>query len=92
MRKDMALTELLAVFKDKPLEFEPGERWKYSNSGYILLGAIIEKASGGTYEAFLQRNFFDPDPLRLKHTHYGQADRVIPRRIPGTAPGRTALS
>jgi CubicO group peptidase (beta-lactamase class C family) len=85
MRTDMTLAELIAVFKDKPLEFEPGEYFKYSNSGYILLGAIIEKASGVTYEAFLQRTMFDP--LGLKHTHYGSADRIIPRRVSGYEAG-----
>jgi len=85
MRKDMTLPELIAVFKDKPLEFEPGEHFTYSNSGYILLGAIIEKASGLTYEAFLQKNIFDP--LGLEHTYYGSTARVIPRRIPGYEAG-----
>ncbi len=85
MREDMTLDELIAVFRDKPLEFEPGERWSYSNSGYVLLGAIIEKVSRLTYEAFLQKNIFDP--LGLRHTHCGNTARVIPRRIPGYGPG-----
>jgi len=85
MRKDMTLTELIDVFKDKPREFVPGEHWKYSNSGYILLGAIIEKASGLTYEAFLKKNIFDP--LGLKHTFYGSVSRVIHGRVPGYEAG-----
>lgn len=85
MRKDMSLTELINIFKDQPMQFAPGERWSYNNSGYILLGAIIEKAAGTTYATFLQKNIFDP--LGLKHTHYGSATRVIPRRIPGYGPG-----
>ncbi len=40
----------LAMFKDRPLEFAPGERWAYNNSAYVLLGAVIEKVSGKTYE------------------------------------------
>lgn len=52
--------EMIARFRDKPLEFPPGEKFRYSNSGYILLGAIIEQASGCTYEAFLQDNIFTP--------------------------------
>lgn len=92
IRKDMALTELIALFKDKPMEFEPGERWNYNNSGYILLGAVIEKASGMSYEAFLQKNILDP--LGLKHTYYGSASRVIPCRVPGYAfgPNNTILN
>lgn len=84
-RKDMTVTEIIALSKDKPFEFEPGERWNYSNSGYILLGAIIEKVSGMKYEAFLQKHIFDP--LSLKNTFYGSATRIIPRRITGYAPG-----
>jgi len=85
MRKDMTLTELIDVFKDKPREFVPGEHWKYTNSGYVLLGAIIEKASGLTYEAFLKENIFDP--LGLKHTFYGSASRIIHGRVPGYEAG-----
>lgn len=53
-------TQTIARFKDKPLDFQPGEKWSYSNSGYVVLGAIIEQASGKTYEAFLQENIFVP--------------------------------
>ncbi len=84
-RKDMTVAEIIALSKDKPFEFEPGERWNYNNSGYILLGAIIEKVSGMKYEAFLQKHIFDP--LGLKNTFYGNATRIIPRRIPGYASG-----
>jgi CubicO group peptidase (beta-lactamase class C family) len=86
MRKDMTLKEIIDIFKDKPMEFSPGERWKYCNSGYILLGAIIEKVSGETYEAFLQKHIFDP--LAMKHSYYGSASRVILRRIPGYSKGK----
>jgi len=89
MRKDMTLKEIIDLFKDKPMEFSPGERWKYCNSGYILLGAIIEKISGETYEAFLQKNIFDP--LGMKHSYYGSASRIIQRRIPGYYKGRTGF-
>jgi len=85
MRKDMSLAELIDIFKDQPMQFAPGERWRYNNSGYILLGAIIEKITGTTYATFLQKNIFDP--LGLKHTTYGSSTRVIPRRIPGYGPG-----
>jgi D-alanyl-D-alanine carboxypeptidase len=84
-RKDMPVAELIAVFKDKPFDFVPGEKWLYNNSGYILLGAIIEKVSGMSYETFMQKNVFDP--LGLKNTYYGSATRIIPQRIPGYGPG-----
>ncbi|MGI8835197.1 MAG: serine hydrolase domain-containing protein, partial [Pyrinomonadaceae bacterium] len=41
-RKDMTVKEIVDLFKDQPQDFAPGERWSYSNSGYFLLGAIIE--------------------------------------------------
>lgn len=80
-RKDMTVAELIDLFKNEPADFEPGTQWSYNNSGYILLGAIIEKVSGMTYEQFLQKNIFDP--LGMKHTFYGSATRLIPRRVPG---------
>ena len=80
-RKDMTVAELIDLFKNEPADFEPGVQWSYNNSGYILLGAIIEKLSGMTYEQFLQKNIFDP--LGMKHTFYGSATRLIPRRVPG---------
>ena len=52
--------ELIAKFKDKPLDFKPGEKFQYSNSGYFLLGQIIEKVSGKNYAAFLKEAIFDP--------------------------------
>jgi len=85
-RKDFTVQELIDLFKDKPMQFEPGERWAYNNSGYILLGAIIEKASGKPYEEFLDSRIFKP--LGMKHTYYGSAERVIPRRIPGYQMGK----
>lgn len=60
MRSPSSPTETIARFKDKPLAFQPGEKFSYSNSGYVVLGAIIEQASGKRYEAFLQENIFVP--------------------------------
>jgi len=85
-RKDMTLPELIALFKDKPMSFEPGRSWAYNNSGFVLLGAVIEKVSGLTYEAFLEERIFKP--LGLKNSCYGSAERIIPRRIPGYQEGK----
>ncbi len=52
--------KLVARFRDKPLEFQPGEKWNYSNSGYVLLGYLIEKISGEPYSQFVQENIFTP--------------------------------
>jgi len=80
-RKDFTVKELVDFFKDKPMIFEPGRRWVYNNSGYVLLGAIIEKVSGQTYEQFIDTHIFKP--LGMKHSYYGNTERVIPRRVPG---------
>lgn len=53
-------TQLLALFKDKPLDFKPGAKFEYSNSGYEVLGYIIEKVSGERYAQFLQQHIFGP--------------------------------
>ncbi len=59
IRKDYKVQELIDHFKGEPMDFAPGERYQYDNSGYFLLGAIIEKASGMSYEAFLKQRIFD---------------------------------
>ena len=60
--------QTIARFKNLALNFQPGEKWKYSNSGYIVLGYIIEQVSGQTYEEFLQQAVFTP--LNLRDTGY----------------------
>lgn len=54
------LDALIASFKQEPYDFTPGDKFSYCNSGYVLLGFIIEKVSGQTYGDFLQKNFFEP--------------------------------
>lgn len=73
--------ETIARFKDRPLDFAPGERMSYSNSGYIVLGAVIEKITGLPYAQFMQENVFTP--LGMKDTGYDTADRVLPQRVRG---------
>ncbi|HSS51197.1 MAG TPA: serine hydrolase [Thermoanaerobaculia bacterium] len=81
VREDMKLTDLIAMFKDKPLEFTPGEKWEYDNSGYILLGAIIEKVSGKSYEQFVEEEIFQK--LGMAHSRYGHAEEIVPLRAAG---------
>ncbi|HUU06488.1 MAG TPA: serine hydrolase [Patescibacteria group bacterium] len=84
-RKDMTPQEIIDMSKDKPFEFNPGERWNYNNTGYIMLGAIIEKVSGQTYEEFIKTKIFTP--LGMDHSFYDNTERVIPRRVPGYQKG-----
>ncbi len=59
--------EMMNLFKDKPLDFEPGAKYSYSNSGYMMLGYIIEKVTGKKYERMVSDQIFVP----LKMTHSG---------------------
>lgn len=88
-RKDMTPKELVDLFKDKPMQFEPGRSWSYNNSGFVLLGAIIEKVSGKTYEQFVDERIFKP--LGMSSSYYGSTERIIPRRIPGYEEGESGF-
>jgi CubicO group peptidase (beta-lactamase class C family) len=79
LRDDLTLNTLLARFKDKPLDFPPGTRWSYSDSGYVLLGAVIEKASGMSYGKFLQEEIFKP--AGMASSRYGVNEEIVPRRV-----------
>ncbi len=57
---DLTLAQAVALYSQQPLEFEPGTRWSYSNSGIATLGRIIEVISGEPYEKFLDRRIFKP--------------------------------
>lgn len=79
-----SLTELIARFRDRPLDFQPGQGWAYSNSGYTLLTAIIEKVSGTSYAAFVSENLFQP--LGMADSGYDTHAAVLPRRASGYTP------
>jgi len=74
-------TAMADRLQKEPLEFTPGEKFAYSNSGYYLLGAIIEKVSGKLYADFLQENIFTP--LGMKQTGYDDPLRIIMHRAAG---------
>ncbi len=80
----VTLPELIARFSDKPLDFEPGTQFKYSNSGYVLLTAIVEKAGGQSYASFVAENLFKP--LGMADSGYDDHARVIPHRASGYSP------
>jgi CubicO group peptidase (beta-lactamase class C family) len=81
--------ELVARFREKPLEFAPGENWKYSNSGYVLLSYLIEKISGDSYEKFVRENIFTP--LNMKDSGYDSNSAIIPHRASGYVAGKNGL-
>jgi CubicO group peptidase (beta-lactamase class C family) len=63
------------------LEFEPGSKYRYNNSGYFLLGAIIEKITGKSYEDVLKEKILDP--LGLEDTGYDHHSTILPNRATG---------
>lgn len=74
--------KLVARFRDKPLEFQLGEKRNYSNSGYVLLGYLIEKISHQDYSQFVQENIFNP--LGKKDSGYDSNSAII---AAGYSPG-----
>ncbi|PYL29504.1 MAG: hypothetical protein DMF39_07040, partial [Verrucomicrobia bacterium] len=73
--------ELLKMFFKLPLEFQPGETWAYDNTGYYLLGIVIEKASGKSYWQFLDERIFKP--LRMNATRNTDPQPIVPNRASG---------
>ncbi len=80
-RLDLSHEEMTELFSSVPYEFEPGDRYQYNNSGYYLLGMIIERLSGLTYTGFLEERLFGP--LGLEATHYLDNDPIVPDRAEG---------
>ena len=81
--------QLVQRFRDKPLEFQPGEKWSYSNSGYVLLGYLIERICGQSYAQFIQQNLFKP--LSMVRSGYDSNSAIIQNRASGYAPDRSGL-
>jgi CubicO group peptidase (beta-lactamase class C family) len=78
--------KLIALVRDKPMDFEPGEKWLYDNSGYVLLTYVIEKVSGDSYEKFVRDNIFTP--LGMTNSGYDSNAAIIRHRAAGYSPGR----
>lgn len=73
------------VLLDKPLTFQPGEKWNYVSMGYLILGYLIEKVSGQTYADFLHDNIFQP--LGMNDSGLDSYVSVIPHRASPYWPG-----
>ena len=82
-RNPFKVTDFVTKHTSGNLEFEPGSKFSYNNSGYFLLGAIIEKVTGKSYEQVLKENILDP--LGMKNTGYDHHDTLIPKRAAGYA-------
>ncbi len=80
-KQQHSVAELLALTKDLPLHFEPGSGYRYSDTGYIALGAVIEKISGISYAEFVESKMFRP--LGMTNSFYGDNQRILKRRAKG---------
>jgi D-alanyl-D-alanine carboxypeptidase len=72
--------DLVRFVRDRPLDFVPGTKFQYDNTGYVLLGLIVQKAGGQSLSDYLSAHVFTP--LRMKHSGF-VGDQVVPRRASG---------
>jgi D-alanyl-D-alanine carboxypeptidase len=89
MRLDLAPDSLIALVANDSLQFEPGTHMYYNNTGYFLLGMVLEKATGAKYGEYLERTMFAP--AGLSHTIYCDTRRIIPQRANGYDRAPTGL-
>jgi CubicO group peptidase (beta-lactamase class C family) len=80
-RKDYTEDDLVKLAESLPLDFPPGTNWKYSNTGYVLLGIVIHRVTGEFYGDFLQQHIFRP--LRMTTTRIISESDIIPNRAAG---------
>ncbi|TPG04926.1 class A beta-lactamase-related serine hydrolase [Rhodanobacter glycinis] len=81
MRTDSSTSALVDDISKRPPDFPAGSKWAYSNSGYILLAAVIEKVTGTSWHAAIDNQIIAP--LGLRHTRYDDDTAIIRGRIPG---------
>ncbi len=81
VRNPYTVKQVIEKFCSGDLEFEPGSQWKYDNSGYFILGAVIEEVTGKPYEAVLKENILDP--LGMNSTGYDHSEEIIKNRASG---------
>ena len=80
-RTDLADGQLVALFGGRPLDFPPGTRWHYSNSGYYTLGLVLQQLGGVPYAVYLDQTILKP--LGLEHTLYCSVEPLVPHRAAG---------
>jgi len=81
IRRDLTTAQMLGVFRDLPADFEPGADWAYNNSGYVLVGAVIEAVTGKPWHVYLDEALFTP--LGMASTGYALDPRLAPRIVGG---------
>ena len=73
--------EVVPIIAEKPLDFAPGQKGQYSNTGCIIFGVVIEKTTGISYRDFLARNILKP--LGMTNTMLGSNSLIVPKRVSG---------
>lgn len=81
IRRDMTTAQMIDIFRNEAPDFAPGSRWAYSNSGYVLVGAVIEAATGLPWHVYLEQVLFEP--LGMDHTGYGHDPRFAGQQVRG---------
>ncbi|MGQ0798560.1 MAG: serine hydrolase domain-containing protein [Pseudomarimonas sp.] len=81
IKRNLTTVQLVDYFKNEAPDFAPGDAWSYSNSGYVLVGAVIEAASGHPWHLHLEQALFTP--LAMHDTGYGADPYVIARQVKG---------
>ncbi|MBX9784991.1 MAG: serine hydrolase [Chitinophagaceae bacterium] len=81
MRTDLTPRQIIKLTEKDTLEFKPGTKWNYNNTGYVILGYIIEKVAGISYETYVQQNLFAP--AGMKNSYYGNESKIIKNRAKG---------
>jgi CubicO group peptidase (beta-lactamase class C family) len=85
MTIDETPLKFIDFFKNEPMDFDPGEKYLYNNSGYFILGYIVEKVSGTSYPKFIQERIFDA--IDMKSSYYGSHKKLIKNRASGYQKG-----
>jgi D-alanyl-D-alanine carboxypeptidase len=85
-REDVAFEEIVRMSFDKPLEFPPGEKWSYNNTGYVMLGMILERVAGRPFEEILKEHILQPAGLKV--TAMNEWKGIVPHRARGYNVGR----
>lgn len=80
-QKEMSPKMMVDFFKNEPVDFLPGERFEYNNSGYVLLGYVIELVSGESYEDFIDKHIFQK--AGMTHSRYASDRAIIKNRAYG---------
>lgn len=80
-QQDLSPKQVVDFFKNEPVDFAPGDKFEYNNSGYVLLGYLIELVSGETYEQFIQQHIFDK--AGMIHSRYANDLAIVKKRAYG---------